>query len=111
MGGCMFRSSNQLEFRSMTKPLKIVMLLRLSPSGKDGDATIERHGIEAQEHTIRQVAGPDAIVVAKYIEHETATSKARSRPVLDQALAECKKHGARLAVARLDRLARDCYFL
>ena len=42
---------------------------------------------------------------------ETESGKRVSRPQLDAALAACKKHKAKLVVAKLDRLSRNVSFL
>ena len=42
---------------------------------------------------------------------ETESGKRASRPQLDAALAACKKHKAKLVVAKLDRLSRNVSFL
>jgi DNA invertase Pin-like site-specific DNA recombinase len=48
-------------------------------------------------------------MVAEYVEIESG--KRVSRPQLDAALAACKKHKAKLIVAKLDRLSRNVAFL
>ena len=42
---------------------------------------------------------------------ETESGKRASRPQLDAALAACKKHKAKLVVAKLDRLSRNVGYL
>ena len=48
-------------------------------------------------------------IVAEFIEVESG--KRASRPQLDGAIAACKKHKAKLIVAKLDRLSRNVSFL
>ena len=48
-------------------------------------------------------------IVGEFIEVESG--KRASRPQLDAAIAACKKHKARLIVAKLDRLSRNVSFL
>ena len=48
-------------------------------------------------------------MIAKFIEVESG--KRASRPQLEAALAACKKHKAKLIVAKLDRLSRNVAFL
>jgi DNA invertase Pin-like site-specific DNA recombinase len=42
---------------------------------------------------------------------EVESSKRKDRPKLAKALAACRVHGAKLVIARLDRLARNAQFL
>jgi DNA invertase Pin-like site-specific DNA recombinase len=51
-----------------------------------------------------------AEVIASFTEIETGTNK-RKRPQLAAALAKCRETGATLVIAKLDRLARDVYFI
>ncbi len=53
--------------------------------------------------------GGDSEVLAEYVEHESG--KHTDRPKLDEAVRHCKLTGVTLVVAKLDRLARDAYFL
>ena len=48
-------------------------------------------------------------LIAKDVEIESG--KRAKRPQLDAALAACKKHKAKLVVAKLDRLSRNVSFL
>ena len=48
-------------------------------------------------------------LVAEFVEVESG--KRAKRPQLDAALAACKKHKAKLVVAKLDRLSRNVSFL
>lgn len=67
-------------------------------------------GLDAQRRTIRQFASDrNTQVIAEYTEVETGTNK-RRRPVLDQAIQHCRQTGARLVIAKLDRLARNVSF-
>lgn len=60
-------------------------------------------GLDAQQQAVRQFIGgePDA----SYIEVESGAN--RDRPQLAAAIKDCKRTGASLVVAKLDRLARD----
>ncbi len=65
-------------------------------------------GLEAQREIIQKHLC-DKIPVAEYIEIESGRKK--ERPRLKEALALCRKDGATLIVAKLDRLARSVSFL
>lgn len=66
-------------------------------------------GLEAQQ---RAVSGyiRNGNILKEFTEKETGTSK-RSRPILNEAIELCKETGAKLVIAKLDRLARDVYFI
>lgn len=63
-------------------------------------------GIEAQEQAIKAYNGN---VIATYKEVESG--KKKDRPELAKALAHCKLTGSTLIVAKLDRLARNVFFI
>ena len=65
-------------------------------------------GLEAQREIIQKHLC-DKIPIAEYIEIESGRKK--ERPRLKEALALCRKDGATLIVAKLDRLARSVSFL
>jgi DNA invertase Pin-like site-specific DNA recombinase len=67
-------------------------------------------GLEAQKAAVaRRLDGGPWRVVESCTEVESGRRKAR--PGLAKALAACKKHKAKLVVAKLDRLSRDVKFL
>ena len=67
-------------------------------------------GLEAQKEAVQQrLDGGRWQMVGEYIEVESG--KRANRPQLDAALAACKKHKAKLVVAKLDRLSRNVSFL
>jgi len=67
-------------------------------------------GLEAQREAVKQrLNGGRWQIVCEYVEVESG--KRVSRPQLDAALAACKKHKAKLIVAKLDRLSRNVAFL
>lgn len=69
-------------------------------------------GLEAQEESVRQyLNGGDWSVVAKFVEVESGRKTDQDRPKLREALGICKKEGAVLLVAKLDRLARSVHFI
>lgn len=65
-------------------------------------------GLEAQREIIQKYLC-NKTPVAEYIEVESGRKK--NRPKLKEALTLCRKDGARLIVAKLDRLARSVSFL
>ncbi len=75
---------------------------------KQGDSGL---GLEAQQVAVKRVAR-NAPVLAEFTEVETAKkSNASNRPQLLAAIAEAKKRSATLLIAKLDRLARNVYFI
>src|SRR5438309_7442947 len=68
-------------------------------------------GLEAQREAVRRVAR-DIPVLAEFTEVETAKkSTASNRPQLQAAIEEAKRRSATLLIAKLDRLARNGYFI
>src|SRR5688572_24199690 len=67
-------------------------------------------GLEAQREAVAQfVHTTDATLVAEFTEIESGSRN--DRPQLQAALADCRRRRATLAIARLDRLARNASFL
>jgi DNA invertase Pin-like site-specific DNA recombinase len=67
-------------------------------------------GIEAQKVKVQQMAAErGAVVVAEFIEVESG--RKNDRPQLAAALLEARRRGAAVAVAKLDRIARDAEFV
>jgi DNA invertase Pin-like site-specific DNA recombinase len=67
-------------------------------------------GLEAQQKAVRDyLNGGDWTLVGEFTEVETG--KHEDRPELTKALALCKKHKARLVIAKLDRLSRNLAFI
>jgi DNA invertase Pin-like site-specific DNA recombinase len=67
-------------------------------------------GLEAQRHAVAEfLNGGDWKIVGEFTEVESG--KKSERPELARALAMCRLHGARLVIAKLDRLSRDAHFL
>lgn len=90
------------------EPIKLVPYYRVSTK-MQGESGL---GLDAQEITVdryRESIG-GAIVKTYPPEIETGTKK-KHRPVLEDALRYCKRTGATLVVAKLDRLARNTRFL
>lgn len=69
-------------------------------------------GLDAQRESVRQYLNGGAWeVVAEFTETESGRKSDAQRPQLAAALAACKKQGAVLLVAKLDRLARNVHFV
>lgn len=88
----------------MVKEQKYVAYLRVSTK-KQGYSGL---GLEAQKEIIlKHLQGK--IPIAEFVEVESG--RKAERPKLKEALMECRKTGANLIVAKLDRLARNVSFL
>ena len=88
----------------------VVVYLRVSTQrqGKSG------LGIEAQREAVQRFATLEGYtVLGEHIEVETGkgADALERRPVLRAALAQAKKAGAAVLVAKLDRLSRDVHFI
>jgi DNA invertase Pin-like site-specific DNA recombinase len=67
-------------------------------------------GLDAQREAVaRYLAGVGGTLIAEHTEIESG--KRADRPELAQALAACKRHKAKLVIARLDRLSRNVSFI
>ncbi|HDU2647844.1 TPA: recombinase family protein [Yersinia enterocolitica] len=89
---------------------KYVTYYRVSTSqqGKSG------LGIEAQRAAVRDylnLGGWSAVEQFEEVETGKGSNALDKRPQLRAALAACKKHGATLLIAKLDRLARNVHFI
>jgi DNA invertase Pin-like site-specific DNA recombinase len=68
-------------------------------------------GLEAQQEAVRRYLNGGAWqLVGELVEVETATRK-KQRPKIAEALRLCRLHNATLIIAKLDRLARNVYFV
>ncbi len=86
---------------------RIVAYYRVSTK-KQGKSGL---GLEAQKEMVRQLAArySGATIIAEYIEVEKG--KKAGRPKLQEAIRHARSTNSTLVVAKLDRLARNCYFL
>ena len=67
-------------------------------------------GLDAQKEAVQQrLNGGRWQLVGEFV--ETESGKRASRPQLEAALAACKRHKAKLIVAKLDRLSRNVGFI
>lgn len=71
-------------------------------------------GLEAQRQTVSQfLAGGTRTALAEFVEVETGkgANALEKRPELRSALEQCRKSGATLLIAKLDRLTRNVFFV
>lgn len=67
-------------------------------------------GLEAQRTSVTDfLNGGQWKLIKEFVEVESG--KRADRPQLEAALAACRLHGAKLVIAKLDRLSRDAHFL
>src|SRR6185369_11430751 len=73
---------------------------------------LDGNGMTAQRETVRRfVEGQNGVMDQEFSEVETGKKTSEKRPQLAAALEYCKRHKARLVIAKLDRLARNAEFL
>ena len=90
----------------MTVQGNIVTYLRVSTQKQRRSGL----GLEAQQNAVAAyLNGSDCNVLEEFVEIESG--KNSKRPKLLEAIELCKASGAKLVVAKLDRLARDAAFL
>lgn len=85
---------------------KYVAYLRVSTQ-KQGYSGL---GLEAQREIIHNYLR-EKKPIFEYIEVESGRKTDKGRPKLKEALSQCRTYGAKLIVAKLDRLARNVSFL
>jgi DNA invertase Pin-like site-specific DNA recombinase len=83
-----------------------VSYLRVS-TGRQGRSGL---GLEAQRKSVDDfLNGGDSKVVKEFVEVESG--KNSDRPILAEAIKACRLYGAKLVIAKIDRLSRDAHFL
>lgn len=87
-----------------TRKMKYIAYYRVS-TDKQGASGL---GLEAQRSDVRRFIHPENIDLELT---EIESGKKAQRPVLNEAIALCHKHGATLLIAKLDRLSRDVFFI
>ena len=86
---------------------RFISYLRVS-TGKQGSSGL---GLEAQRKAVDDyLNGGRWTLVAEFVEVESGTKKGK-RPKLQEALRMCRLHGAKLVIAKMDRLARNVAFI
>jgi DNA invertase Pin-like site-specific DNA recombinase len=67
-------------------------------------------GLDAQREAVqRHLISVDGTLVAEHVEVESG--KRNNRPELQKALGQCRRHKAKLLIAKLDRLSRNVAFI
>jgi DNA invertase Pin-like site-specific DNA recombinase len=66
-------------------------------------------GLEAQRHAVDEFLNGGRSLVKEFVEVESG--KRADRPQLEASLKACRAYGAKLVIAKLDRLSRDAHFL
>ena len=85
---------------------KWISYLRVSTS-RQGNSGL---GLEAQRKSVDDyLNGGHWKLVKEFVEVESG--KKDDRPVLAQAITACRQYGAKLVIAKIDRLSRDAHFL
>ncbi|KYG99258.1 recombinase family protein [Bradyrhizobium sp. DOA1] len=85
---------------------KWISYLRVS-TGRQGKSGL---GIEAQRNGVAEyLNGGSWSLVKEFVEVESG--KRTDRPMLAEAIKACRVYGAKLVIAKLDRLSRDAHFL
>jgi DNA invertase Pin-like site-specific DNA recombinase len=85
-----------------------VVYLRVS-TNRQGESGL---GLEAQRTAVTNFVrsmGPEANIVREVVEVESG--KRTDRPMLAEAIRDCKANGCTLLVAKLDRLSRNLHFI
>ena len=91
---------------SPSKTCRFVAYYRVSTE-RQGSSGL---GLEAQQKAVRDYLNGGAWeLVAEHVEIESG--KRADRPELAKALEACKRHKARLVIAKLDRLSRNLAFI
>ena len=85
--------------------MKYIAYYRVSTK-KQGESQL---GLKAQVQAVTRFISPE-LLFKSFTEIETGTSK-KYRPILNEAIELCKKQGATLIIAKLDRLARNVSFV
>jgi len=93
--------------KAKTKGTAFIAYLRVS-TGRQGRSGL---GLAAQRKAVMDfINGGRKNLIAEYVEVESGKRR-KARPKLEAALGECRRTGATLVVAKLDRLTRNTAFL
>lgn len=97
---------------SHTRPapaMRFVTYLRVSTAKQGKSGLGEEAQRTAVQAYISRAAGPEAMILEEY--REVESGKRDDRPRLKAAIDHAQLAGARLVIAKLDRLSRDVHFL
>jgi DNA invertase Pin-like site-specific DNA recombinase len=87
---------------------KWISYLRVS-TGRQGRSGL---GLEGQRKAVEDfLNGGHWQLVKEFVEVESGKKSDRQRPVLAEAIKACRLYGAKLVIAKLDRLSRNAHFL
>lgn len=92
----------------MARPIVTYLRVSTAMQGRSG------LGIEAQREALARFAEAEGLVIiGEYVEIETGkgSDALAQRPQLAAALADARRQGCPIAVAKLDRLSRDVHFI
>ena len=99
---CTILYGGSLSVHRREAAVQLIAYYRVS-TARQGESGL---GLEAQRSKLEQMAADrGAVVVAEFVEVESG--RKADRPQLAAAMTEARKRGAVVAVAKLDRLARD----
>jgi DNA invertase Pin-like site-specific DNA recombinase len=85
-----------------------ISYLRVS-TGRQGRSGL---GLEAQRKAVEDFMNGGSWQLAKeFVEIESGKKTGQKRPVLAEAIQACRVYGAKLVIAKLDRLSRNAHFL
>src|SRR5215218_1388890 len=98
----------------LVKDCKVVTMFYMDPYIAYYRVSTDRQGrsglgLDAQRAAVAGYLAGRGALLAEYTEVESG--KKNDRPQLAAALGECRRHRARLVIAKLDRLARNVYFI
>ena len=100
------QANQRLLIKEIEMPIRYVTYFRVSTQRQG----ISGLGLEAQRVAVNQYAEANGgVMMDSFVEVESG--KRSDRPELKNALAVCRKSGAILLIAKLDRLARNVHFI
>jgi DNA invertase Pin-like site-specific DNA recombinase len=86
---------------------KWISYLRVS-TGRQGKSGL---GLEAQRNAVNEYLNGGNWTLVKEVMEVESGKRDNNRPKLAEAIQACRVYGAKLVIAKLDRLSRDAHFL